>query len=279
MIVNVRPSYPKMYSYTVSPSFDSDLLTTPDGYYGIDKVTVGHLNKGLDYIFKPSFSDQTKSFAPTGVGFIDIDKYSTYELELSPSQVPSSIHSFSPSNFPSKITVGAAPLQKTKIVYPSNKSQKITPDDGYWAMSSVTVRGAKLETKNAAPITADDQIIKPSSGYYGLGVVNVPADNSLKVIRSIQSAIGFTFTVPNSPKMKSVKTFAALNSNPTNIYEYYPYFICGDATSNIIYKFARGNASPSTILFSDNVSVADDYITITFGATNVGPFNIFIVGT
>lgn len=277
MIVNVRPSYPKMYSYTIKPSFDSNLLTTPDGYYGIDKVTVEYFNKGLGYIFSPSFSDETKSFGSTGVGFIDIEKYSTYELELPPSQVPSSTRAFNPSNFPSKITVGAAPLQKIKVVYPSNKSQKITPSDGYWAMSAVTVRGAKLETKNAAPITADDQVITPSSGYYGLGVVNVPADNSLKVIRSIQQVINGAFVIANGVKMKKVKTFAAFGSNGIDVVNL-PYAFYGNTTDDMFKYYTIDGGSKPSYTFNDMITVTDEYITINM-KINAGQFNIFIIGT
>lgn len=275
MIVNVRPSYPKMYSYTIQPSFDSDLLTTPDGYYGIDKVTVGPLNKGVGYTFSPSFSDYTKSFG--GLGSIDVEPYKTYELKLYPGQISSHTETFSPSNFPSKITVGAAPLQKIKVVYPSSKSQKITPDDGYWAMSAVTVRGAKLETKNAAPITADDQVIKPSAGYYGLGVVNVPADSSLKILRVTQKVIDGTFVIANGVKMKKVKTFAAFNSNGIDVVNL-PYAFYGNTTDDMFQYYTKDGSSKPSYTFNDMITVTDEYITINMGI-NAGTFNIFITGT
>ena len=275
MIVNVRPSYPKMYSYTIQPSFDSDLLTTPDGYYGIDKVTVGPLNKGVGYTFSPSFSDYTKSFG--GLGFIDVESYKTYELKLYPGQISSSMETFSPSNFPSKITVGAAPLQKIKVVYPSSKSQKITPDDGYWAMSAVTVRGAKLETKNAAPITADDQVIKPSSGYYGLGVVNVPADSSLKIIRATQQTTSNNdFVITNSLKMKSIKTFMA--RSVSGIESTYPYAFYGNTKNNELLIYFRRKLDVDRYTFNDKVSITDENIIIHINVTHTGIFDIFIIG-
>lgn len=66
----------------------------------------------------------------------------------------------------------ASPTLQTKTVSPSTSSQLIVPDEGFDALSQVTVTPALLETKSVTPSTSQ-QTITPGSGYYGMGQVTV----------------------------------------------------------------------------------------------------------
>ena len=68
----------------------------------------------------------------------------------------------------------ASPTLQTKTVSPSTSSQLIVPDEGFDALSQVTVNAAPLQAKTAT-IGSSQTIIKPDSGQYGLSQVTVPA--------------------------------------------------------------------------------------------------------
>lgn len=61
-----------------------------------------------------------------------------------------------------------------KSATPTTETQAITPDNGYYGLSKVTVNPALLQEKTVTPTTEQQEIV-PDAGYYGFSKVTVEA--------------------------------------------------------------------------------------------------------
>lgn len=85
----------------------------------------------------------------------------------------------------SEVTIsiaGNSPTYQTKTIIPTTTKQTINPDNGYDALSSVTVNAIQTETKS---ITSNGTYTPTSGKYFSSITVNVP--NSSGVTPSLQS--------------------------------------------------------------------------------------------
>lgn len=97
---------------------------------------------------------------------------------------------------------------QSKTVMPSDEQQAIAPDNGYYGLSSVTVKSAALQKKTISN-SKQQQVVKPDANYYGLSSVvieaagdsdvdaNKPLFESVltdKIENNIVSIIGFMFS-------------------------------------------------------------------------------------
>ena len=65
-----------------------------------------------------------------------------------------------------------------KTVVPTNEVQEVTPDDGIYGLSKVTVDKVNLQNKTVTP-SSSEQIVKADSEYNGLNEVVVNGDDNL----------------------------------------------------------------------------------------------------
>lgn len=268
MIVNVRPSYSKMYSYTnQQPSFNSSILNTPKGYYGIGSITIKDA-KYDNVTISPSFTDVKLSiYTPpydklNGFDSALIKGYKTRQLPLSPSISPQSYTSTA-DNIINSISLSGAKLQRGYTMSPSQSSQSATLDSDCYAFETITVKGAKLEERPVATITANDQVIKPSSGYYGLKLVTVPAGSTWKSIYKTMTLNHINARIPNTANITNISVISIGCTGSHQAYRGVVDFLCGYSVSNIvnlITGFSSGMVQELQYNFSNIIRVTSSYI-------------------
>lgn len=140
--------------------------TQSTGYVvGETKISTHQLDAQSAKVITPSSFEQTA---------VSAGKYTTGDVTVS--AVPTETKTitangtYSPSNgkYFSSVEVAVAgdiPTYQSKTVTPSTSTHTITADDGYDALSDVTVEAIKTETKSVTPTTSTQTVV-PTSGSY-----------------------------------------------------------------------------------------------------------------
>lgn len=138
--------------------------------------TAGYVAAKTTTATKQLTAQSAKTITPSSSAQVAVGagKYTTGDITVS--AVPTETKTitangtYSPSNgkYFSSVKVAVAgdiPTYQSKTVTPSTSVQTIIADDGYDALSDVTVSAIKTETKSVIPTTST-QIITPTSGSY-----------------------------------------------------------------------------------------------------------------
>lgn len=289
MIVNVRPSYPKLKSINITNITSEDRIFTSD--IGIKNVSTWSpiYTNGEAYPQKDTSTYYPRGHTPPGAriyGFRNFTVHPISQAELTVTGTESE-QIFQPSNndafLYNKVTVTPNLLQSKPPVTPSAASQPVTPDSGYYALNSVTVKGLPLETKDVPSITQNEQVFTPSSGYYGFKQINVPASTTLKMLKvthyrpyNISNTVGFSTIYTISISIGGAKGHGAYD-NGVNL-------ITGSSTVGNVARIVYGynmlqqvvNFNELVTLTSSNINIAVDKFDLRFETSY--DYQVFITG-
>ena len=182
------------------------------------------------------------------------------------------------------MTVTPNLLQSKPPVTPSASSQPVTPDSGYYALNSVTVKGLPLETKNVPSITQNDQVFTPSSGYYGFKQINVPASTTLKMLTVTRD---HPYEIPNTVGFSTIYTISILTTNSMGYTKYWNgvNMITGNyslgSVATIIWGYGGDSMLQQVVNFDTLVTFNSSNINIDveqFGCRFDGEYQVFITG-
>ena len=142
-------------------------VSNPKGYQSsaTTKTTTSQLNTKEATTVTPSNSRQTvvsSGVYTTGDIVVSAVPTETKTITANGTYTPSSGKYFSSIEVD---IAGDAPTYQSKTVTPTTSAQIITADDGYDALSDVTVNAIKTETKSITPTTSV-QKVTPTSGSY-----------------------------------------------------------------------------------------------------------------
>ena len=142
-------------------------VSNPKGYQSsaTTKTTTSQLNTKEATTVTPSNLRQTvvsSGVYTTGDIVVSAVPTETKTITANGTYTPSSGKYFSSIEVD---IAGDIPTYQSKTVTPSTSVQTITADDGYDALSDVTVNAIRTETKSVTPTTSA-QTVKPTSGSY-----------------------------------------------------------------------------------------------------------------
>lgn len=150
-------------------------VSNPKGYQSSNttKTTTSQLNTKQATTVTPSNSRQTvvsSGVYTTGDIVVSAVPTETKTITANGTYTPSSGKYFSSVEVD---IAGDAPTYQSKTVTPTTSAQIITADDGYDALSDVTVNAIKTETKS---ITSNGTYNPTSGKYFSSVTVNIPAE-------------------------------------------------------------------------------------------------------
>ena len=122
------------------------------------------------------------TFEISSNGDYDIGQYKNVHVNFTPTITPAG-HVSEDANGIVTFSAEAGLNQQQKTVVPSLVQQVITPDEGYDALSSVTVNPINLQNKTITP-TESQQNISADNGYAGLGTITVNAIPNTYILAS-----------------------------------------------------------------------------------------------
>lgn len=281
MIVNVRPSYVSLYSaFGPTNPYNTERVRLPSGYYGFDSVRIRDFVDNA-ITLSPSFDAQSISAGKVpyhkydGFKSVTLKGYKTRQLSLSPS-TSSQSYTSTADNIINSVSLSGAKLQRGYTMSPSQSSQSATLDSDCYAFETITVKGAKLEERPVAAITSSDQEIKPSAGYYGLKLVTVPAQFSMKTIKT---STYNPLYIPNTAGITNISVIAIYHQNGTSPYNDNIAAIFGSALYGNYLLLVDGDSVPFEYDFSTKVSINNNAITIDVTQDYDDVYEVFVAGT
>ena len=164
--------------YTVTPSFENDIVLETSGKQCIDNITVLKAETNI--------YEGTYTVVPTKDTTIlaTQNKMCTNDIMVEPIPseyiIPSGTitinnnDTYDVSSYANAAVEVISPLinLQQKMVNPTTQQQHVTPDQGYAGLSEVIVNAAQLGSKTATP-SGQQQIIEPDSPDIGLSSVTV----------------------------------------------------------------------------------------------------------
>ena len=132
----------------------------------------------INYEFLYSGIPSGEENAITGLLIKDTDTSKTYILQIPLTGVTPSEGKIGPYDLTevesnTLTMVNANTLFQSKSVDPMLEGQVVSADNGYVALTQVTVSGVPVETKTVKSNTEEDQIVTPSEGKLGISQVTV----------------------------------------------------------------------------------------------------------
>lgn len=170
---------------------------------------------------------------------------------------------------------------------PSQSSQSAVLDSDCYAFETITVKGVKLEEYPVAAITSDDQVITPSSGYYGLKLVTVPAGSSWKIIDKTITLNAANARISNTANITNISVISIGYTKSHQAYRYVVDSLCGYSalnTVNLITGYSNGMLQELKTNFNNMISVTSSYIYVDVNSLgyefdNEYGYWVFIAGT